>query len=100
MAADRIFSILPTEQGQYFRELWEEFEEYETEEAKYAHLLDNFQPMLLNDAAKGKSWSEHQVKKQQIYKRNERIEETSETIWGEMQRIVEENIQLGNIHEK
>ena len=56
--------------------------------------------MLLNDAAKGKSWSEHQVKKQQIYKRNERIEETSETIWGEMQRIVEENIQLGNIHEK
>lgn len=99
-AADRIFSILPTEQGQYFRELWEEFEEYETEEAKYAHLLDNFQPMLLNDATKGKSWSEHQVKKQQIYKRNERIEETSETIWGEMQRIVEENIQLGNIHEK
>ena len=99
-AADRIFSILPTEQGQYFREIWEEFEEYETEEAKYAHLLDNFQPMLLNDAAKGKSWSEHQVKKQQIYKRNERIEETSETIWGEMQRIVEENIQLGNIHEK
>ena len=99
-AADRIFSILPTEQGQYFRELWEEFEEYETEEAKYAHLLDNFQPMLLNDAAKGKSWSEHQVKKQQIYKRNERIEETSETIWGEMQRIVEENIQLGNIHKK
>ncbi len=99
-AADRIFSILPTEQGQYFRELWEEFEEYETEEAKYTHLLDNFQPMLLNDAAKGKSWSEHQVKKQQIYKRNERIEETSETIWGEMQRIVEKNIQLGNIHEK
>lgn len=99
-AADRIFSILPTEQGQYFRELWEEFEEYETEEAKYAHLLDNFQPMLLNDVAKGKSWSEHQVKKQQIYKRNERIEETSETIWGEMQRIVEKNIQLGNIHEK
>lgn len=99
-AADRIFSILPTEQGQYFRELWEEFEEYETEEAKYAHLLDNFQPMLLNDAAKGKSWSDHQVKKQQIYKRNERIEETSETIWGEMQRIVEKNIQLGNIHEK
>lgn len=98
-AADRIFGILPIEQGQYFRELWEEFEAYETEDAKYAHLLDNFQPMLLNDAAKGKSWSEHQVKKEQIYKRNKRIEETSETIWEEMQRIVEKNIQLGNIHE-
>lgn len=98
-AADRIFGILPIEQGQYFRELWEEFEAYETEDAKYAHLLDNFQPMLLNDAAKGKSWSEHQVKKEQIYKRNERIEETSETIWEEMQRIVKKNIQLGNIYE-
>lgn len=98
-AADRIFSILPTEQGQYFRELWEEFEAYETEDAKYAHLLDNFQPMLLNDASKGKSWSEHQVKKEQIYKRNERIADTSETIWEEMQRIVEKNIQLGNICE-
>lgn len=98
-AADRIFGILPTEQGQYFRELWEEFEAYETEDAKYAHLLDNFQPMLLNDASKGKSWSEHQVKKEQIYKRNERIEVTSETIWEEMQRIVEKNIQLGNIQE-
>mgnify|MGYP003379098120 CR=1 FL=1 len=98
-AADRIFNILPTEQGQYFRELWEEFESYETEDAKYAHLLDNFQPMLLNDASKGKSWSEHQVKKEQIYKRNERIADTSETICEEMQRIVEKNIQLGNICE-
>lgn len=98
-AADRIFNILPTEQGQYFRELWEEFESYETEDAKYAHLLDNFQPMLLNDASKGKSWSEHQVKKEQIYKRNERIADTSETIWEKMQRIVEKNIQLGNICE-
>lgn len=98
-AANRIFNILPTEQGQYFRKLWEEFEEYETEDAKYAHLLDNFQPMLLNDASKGKSWREHEVKKEQIYKRNERIADTSETIWEEMQRIVEKNIQQGNICE-
>ena len=91
-AADRIFGLLPEDQGQEFRKLWEEFEAYKTPEAKYAHLLDNFQPMLLNDAAKGKSWSEHQVKKEQIYKSNERIEETSETIWEEMQRIVEKNI--------
>ena len=41
-AADRIFGILPEDQGMYFRELWEEFEAYETPDAKYAHLLDNF----------------------------------------------------------
>lgn len=54
-AAGRIFGLLPEEQGQYFRDLWEEFEEYETQDAKYAHLLDNFQPLLLNDASGGKA---------------------------------------------
>ena len=61
-AADRIFGLLPKDQGIYFRELWEEFEAYETADAKYAHLLDNFQPVLLNDASGGKSWAEHGVK--------------------------------------
>src|SRR5699024_10112692 len=55
-AAERIFGLLPEDQGIYFRELWEEFEAYETAEAKFAHLLDNFQPLLLNDASGGKSW--------------------------------------------
>ena len=41
-AADRIFGLLPEDQGTYFRSLWEEFEAYETAEAKFAHLLDNF----------------------------------------------------------
>lgn len=96
-AAERIFGLLPEEQGQYFRDLWEEFEEYETQDAKYAHLLDNFQPLLLNDASGGKSWSEHGVKKSQVYKRNERIEETSEEVWKCMQEIVQAHIEKGNL---
>ena len=67
-AAERIFGLLPEDQGRYFRELWDEFEAYESADAKYAHLLDNFQPLLLNDASGGRSWSEHDVKKSQIYK--------------------------------
>ena len=47
-AAERIFGLLPKDQGVYFKTLWEEFEEYETEDAKYAHLLDNFQPSNLD----------------------------------------------------
>ncbi len=97
--ADRLFGMLPKEQGIQFRNLWEEFEAYETIEAKYAHLLDNLQPMLLNDAKNGISWKEHQVKKSQIYKRNEHIEETSKEIWECMKQIVDKNIQLGNIEE-
>ena len=56
-AADRIFALLPEDQGSWFRALWEEFEAYETAEAKFAHVLDNCQPLLLNDASDGLSWS-------------------------------------------
>lgn len=98
-AADRIFGLLPSDQGMYFRELWEEFEAYTTAEAKYAHLLDNFQPLLLNDASDGKSWVEHGVKKEQIYKRNERIEETSAQIWECMKGIVQKHVERGHVRE-
>lgn len=99
-AADRIFGILPEDQGMYFRELWEEFEAYETPDAKYAHLLDNFQPLMLNDASGGRSWNEHGVHKSQIYKRNEKVQETSEEIWNTIQEVVESHIAKGNIIEK
>lgn len=96
-AADHIFGMLPEDQGMYLKALWEEFEAYETAEAKYAHLLDNFQPLLLNDAAGGISWTEHQVKKSQIYKRNEKVEETSATIWKCMQDKIDKHIQAGRV---
>lgn len=96
-AAERIFGLLPEDQGRYFRELWDEFEAYESADAKYAHLLDNFQPLLLNDASGGCSWSEHDVKKSQIYKRNEKVAETSETVWECMQEIIQKHIDAGNV---
>ena len=96
-AAERIFGILPEDQGRYFRELWEEFEAYETPEAKFAHLLDNFQPILLNDASGGKSWVEHGVHKSQPMKRNERIPGTPDIIWEKMQEIFEKHVENGNL---
>ena len=99
-AAERIFGILPTDQNMFLRELWDEFEEYKTADAKYAHLLDNFQPLLLNDASGGESWVEHEVRKSQIYKRNEKIEETSKVIWEYMKSVIAHNISKGNIREE
>ena len=96
-AADRIFGLLPADQGNWFRQLWNEFEEYTTAESKFAHLLDNCQPLLLNDASNGLSWTEHQVKKSQIYKRNEHIPEASGVIWEYMQGIIEKNVELGHV---
>lgn len=70
-AADKIFGMLPKEQGLEFRELWEEFEEGETEEAKYGDMLDRMQPLLLNYATQGGSWKEHGISAEKVYKRNE-----------------------------
>lgn len=96
-AADRIFGILPEDQGTYLRELWDEFEAYETVEAKYAHLLDNFQPLMLNDAFDGKSWEEHGVHKSQVCRRNARIPETSEIVWEKMLEIMDKHIEKGHL---
>ena len=96
-AAGRIFGMLPENQGRRFRDLWEEFEAYETAEAKFAHVLDNCQPLILNDASGGKSWKEHTVHKSQIYKRNEHTAEGSREIWEYMKTLVDKHIQLGNV---
>lgn len=98
--AERIFGMLPEDQGTYFRELWEEFEDYESADAKFAHLLDNFQPLLLNDASNGKSWEEHGVKKSQIYKRNAKIEETSAPVWEYMKALIQKHIELGHVKDE
>ena len=96
-AADRIFGMLPEDQCKWFRELWEEFEAYETPEAKFAHVLDNCQPLLLNDASNGRSWAEHGVRKSQIYKRNEHTSEGSVEIWEYMKELIDKHIRLGNV---
>ena len=96
-AADRIYGLLPEDQGQWLKALWEEFEAYETPEAKFAHVLDNCQPLFLNDASNGRSWEEHQVKKSQIYKRNRKTGEGSEVIWEYMKELIDKHIALGHV---
>jgi len=54
-AAERIFGLLPKDQADKMRAIWEEFEERKTPEAKFARTMDNVQPMMLNDSSGGKS---------------------------------------------
>ncbi len=95
--ADRIFGLLPEDQGKWLYDLWEEFEAYETPEAKYAHMLDNSQPLFLNDATDGISWVEHGVKKSQIYKRNSRTGEGPPKIWEYMQELIDKHVEKGHV---
>lgn len=96
-AADRIFGLLPKEQGEEFRSLWDEFEEMETPEAKFANMLDKVQPLLLNDAAGGKSWQEHGVKQSQVLERNKRTGEGSNAIWAYAKTLIGKNVKEGHL---
>ena len=96
-AAERIFGLFPEDQKKEFRGLFEEFEAYETAEARFAHTLDNFQPLMLNNANEGGDWKEHGVKKSQIYHRNARTGTGSETIWAYMKTLIQKNVDAGAI---
>ena len=97
-AADRIFGMLPDDQRDELRSLWEEFEARETAEAKFAHTMDNFQPVMLNDNTDGKRWAERQISLSQIMKRNERTAEGSETLWNySLENFIMPNVDKGRI---
>ena len=97
-AADRIFGLLPEDQGKYMRGVWEEFEEGETPEAKFAHTMDNIQPTMLSAATGGKGWEEHGVHLGQILDRNKNTAQGSEKLWEySYQNFISPNLEKGKI---
>ena len=97
-AADRLFGLLPEDQAQELRSLWEEFEAGETKEARFARTMDNVQPLLLNDATNGKAWEEHEVPLSKILKRNERTARGSKVLWDySREQLIEKNVEAGHI---
>ena len=98
VAADRIFGMLPEDQGGKLRALWEEFEERKTPEARFARTMDNIQPLMLNAASEGKSWTEHSVRLQQVLNRNRHTGEGSEELWNYCRaHFIEPNAEKGII---
>jgi putative hydrolase of HD superfamily len=97
-AADRIYGILPEDQGKKLYDLWMEFEERKTPEAKFARVMDNLQPMMLNAATDGKAWVEHKVELDQILRRNESTPEGSKILWDyALDHFIGPNVKKGRI---
>jgi putative hydrolase of HD superfamily len=97
-AADKIYSLLPEDQGEYLKSLWLEFEDQKTPEAKFARTMDCFQPLILNDATDGRAWKEHGVKRSWVMRRNQNTGAGSEDIWAyAREHLVEKNVKNGNI---
>lgn len=98
-AKEKIFSILPEDQKQELIALFDEFEEYQTAESKFAHAMDNLQPLLLNNSNGGGDWKEHQVTAEQVYGRQSKTRLGSEALYEVTDRIIQENIRKGSLRE-
>lgn len=68
-AAERLFGLLPHQQGNELLALWQEFERAETEDAKFAKALDRFQSLLINVFTGGGTWTENSVSLEQVFSR-------------------------------
>ena len=79
-AAQRIFGLLPEDQRDEYYSLWREFEDSETNEARFAAVLDRLQPLMLNYTKKGISWQEHEIYKEQVFNRNKEYFSQSDEI--------------------
>ncbi len=96
-AKERIFSLLPDDQKAELIALFDEFEENNTPEAKFAHSMDNLQPLMLNDSNDGGDWREHQVTREQVYGRQSRTREGSERLYELTDMVLRKHIEKGNI---
>ena len=96
-AKQRIYALLPQDQKEDLMAVFDEFEENVTMEAKFAHAMDNFQPLLLNNSNGGDDWREHGVYAEQVYKRQTKSKEGSDMIYRATDEILKENIKKGNL---
>ncbi len=96
-AADRIFALLPEDQGKELRAIFDEFEEFETAEAKFAHAMDNFQPLLLNNSNGGSDWREHKVSVDQVRSRQSKTAKGSESLYEFIETILRKHVDYGNL---
>ena len=96
-AKERIFSLLPEDQKKELVALFDEFEDFSTPESKFAHAMDNLQPLLLNNSNGGGDWREHGVSAEQVYGRQKKTALGSEKLYEVTDQIIQEHIERGNL---
>lgn len=95
IAAKRIFGMLPREQADEFINIWREFEEGKTPEAKFARSMDRLEPLLQNTSNNGGTWREFNVPYQKVYDKKSVIKEGSATIWAFAEELIEDSVKKG-----
>ncbi|MBZ5587247.1 MAG: HD domain-containing protein [Acidobacteriia bacterium] len=96
-AAERLFGLLPGEQGDELRSLWEEFESARTPDALFAAALDRLMPVLHNVHTRGRSWHEHGITADMVIGRNSRMADGSRELWDYARGRIEEAVESGHL---
>ncbi len=96
-AKERIFSILPEDQKHELISLFDEFEAYETPESKFAHTMDNLQPLMLNDSNGGEDWRRDGATADKVYKRQRKSALGSEKLFEVIDDVLQKNIAKGSL---
>lgn len=94
-AAERIFGLLEKDQKDYLIKLWNEFEARETNEAKFASVLDRLEPLIQNYIAEGYTWKKHNITYDMVIKNNQHIENGSKEIWEFVLKLLEKALEKG-----
>lgn len=97
LAADRLYALLPGEQGRRLRELWQEFEARESPEARFAAAVDRLLPLLQNAATEGRTWREHGVRADQVLAKNAPIADGSKRLWELARRRIRAAVEAGHL---
>ncbi|WP_069658759.1 HD domain-containing protein [Arcticibacter eurypsychrophilus] len=95
LAAKRIFGLLPANQAKEFIDIWMEFEEGFTEEAKFARSMDRFEPLLQNTSNNGGTWAEFNVNYEKVYNKKKVIENGSRSIWNYAESLINDSVEKG-----
>lgn len=95
-AKERIYSILPDDQKEELMALFDEFEANETAEARFAHAMDNLQPLMLNHSNNGSDWVSHHAKLEAVKKRHDKTRLGSETLHAFAMEVLSHHDELGH----
>jgi putative hydrolase of HD superfamily len=94
-AAKRIFGLLPENQAKELIDLWKEFEDGETDDAKFAKSLDKFEPLLQNFSNNGGTWDKYNVTYNEVYTQKKSINKGSDTLWEYAENLLNESVDKG-----
>ncbi|MGB3492398.1 MAG: HD domain-containing protein [Elainellaceae cyanobacterium] len=94
-AADRLFGLLPSDQGHELRALWDEFELRQTPEARFATALDRIQPFLHNQQTQGGTWRQHGISRSQVMQRMAPVKDGMPAVWGWLEGAIAQCVEAG-----